>query len=690
MDEKLRAKIERVFDKLVVDKREALKAGFELMPRFVTEFLLAQARASNAAMGLEDVRKRIAKFTVDADRKNAFIHELMMKGEAVLIALLDVEPNLQTREHIGHIAQLDGQDILVPDGIVERCKELLYGGLWGSAKLVLDNSSAKPRIRLGEFTPYQLTQPDMDMFRRARDEFTLEEWVDLLVTSAGYRPAAFVTFRAKLLLLSRLTPLTQPNLNVVELGPRGTGKSYLLRNLSARVYVLSGARATPAALLYDLNKKRLGIIGTKKVVVFDEISHTSFPDKALVAALKDFMESGNIGRGGRSFVADCSLVLTGNIDLDGEGRLPSKQYAHLFEALPDALCDLAIGDRIHAFIPGWEMPKISDQVLADGVGLLSDYFGEVLGELRRDQTFLDFLQRNKRLLNATIRDQTAVMRTAAGLLRMIYPNGKIGDEGLTHVLQVATELRQRVHRQLERMSPGEFKPKTLQFEGLELSIAPDLGTRDRLEEQDVLANETLQVGKITILLVGGKGGGGVGFVECVHRPGRGAPGVTGLHGPELSHSVQAAYEALLHVGPELGVTVAGLQAKRFAVHLVNIAEPKEGPSAGLAVALAMLSAATGRPVRRGVAVTGELSVHGNVNPIGGLAEKLSAALRQGRKLVVIPAENASELVRLEELAAKLDIHPVRALKEAVDLVLVEPESPDSRSAWSEGTSASAT
>lgn len=673
MDQELRTKIERVFDKLVVDKREALKAGFELMPRFVTEFLLAQAKAKSATIGGDDVRKRIARYTVDADRKNAFIHELMMKNEAVLIALLDVEPNLARREHIGRIAQLDGEEILVPDPIVEKYKELLYGGLWGSAKLVIDKNAVRPRITVADFTPYQLTQPDMDAFRRARDEFTLEEWVELLITSAGYRAEAFPTFRSKLLILTRLTPLTQPNLNLVELGPRGTGKSYLLRNLSARVYLLSGARATPAALLYDLNKKRLGIIGSKKVVVFDEVTHTSFPDRSLVAALKDFMESGNIARGGRSFVADSSLVFTGNIELDGEGRLPSRQYAHLFEALPDALCDLAIGDRIHGFIPGWEIPKIADDVLADGVGLLSDYFGEVLGELRRDQTFLDFLQRNKKLLNATLRDQTAVMRVAAGLLRMLYPNGKIGDEGLTHVLQVATELRQRVHRQLERMSPGEFKPKTLHFEGVALHSPADLGGHEELEEQDVLANETVQVGKITILLVAGKGGGGVGFVECVHNPGTGMPIVTGLHGPELRHSVDAAYQALLHVGPELDVSPSDLRAKRLGVHLVNIAEPKEGPSAGLAVALAMISAATGRPVRRRVAVTGELSVHGNVNAIGGVAEKLSAAARHGRKVVVIPAENASELQRLQELGNKLEIHPVRTLKEAVDLVLVDPE-----------------
>lgn len=675
MDQELRIKVERVFDRLVVDKREALQAGFELMPRFVTEFLLAQARASNASMGVDEVRKRIARYTVDADRKNAFVHELMMKGEAVLIALLDVEPHLARREHIGRIAQLDGHSILVPDDIVERYKELLYGGLWGSAKLVMDADAPHPRITLADFTPYQLTQPDMDAFRRAREEFTLEEWVDMLITSAGYRPEAFPTFRAKLLILSRLTPLTQPNLNLVELGPRGTGKSYLLRNLSSRVFLLSGARATPASLLYDLNRKRLGIIGTKKVVIFDEVTHTSFPDRALVAALKDFMESGNIARGGRSFVSDTSLVFTGNLDLDGEGRLPSRQYTHLFEALPDALCDMAIADRVHGFIPGWEIPKISDHVLADGVGLLSDYFGEVLGELRRDQTFLDFLQRNKKLVNATMRDQTAVMRTAAGLLRMLYPNGKIGEEGLTQVLQVATELRQRVHRQLERMSPGEFKPKTLHFEGMALHSAPDLATHSQIEEQDVLANETEQVGKITILLVGSKGGGGIGFVECVHNPGSGGPLLTGLHGPELRHSVNAAYQALLHVSSQLGVTTERLRARRFGVHLVNISEPKEGPSAGLAIALAMLSAATKRPVRRRVAVTGELSVHGNVNAIGGLAEKLSAAARHGRQVTVIPAENASELERLAEIASNLEIAPVRSLKEAVELVLVNPHIP---------------
>jgi predicted ATP-dependent protease len=81
----------------------------------------------------------------------------------------------------------------------------------------------------------------------------------------------------------------------------------------------------------------------------------------------------------------------------------------------------------------------------------------------------------------------------------------------------------------------------------------------------------------------------------------------------------------------------------------------------------MLSAATMRPIRRALAVTGELSIHGNVNPVGGIAEKLYAAQQHGRKMVIIPAANAQELVRLREATAHLDVRPVQTLADAVAL-----------------------
>jgi ATP-dependent Lon protease len=457
-------------------------------------------------------------------------------------------------------------------------------------------------------------------------------------------------------------------LNLIEMGPRGTGKSYLLRNLSARVYVLSGARATPAVLLYDLNKRQVGIVGRKKVLVFDEIGATQFPDRSLVAALKDFMESGNISRGGRSLVADCSFFFAGNIDLDADGLLPHRGYLHLFQALPEELCDVAIGDRIHGFLPGWEMPKISDDVLADGVGLLSDYFGEVLGELRRDLAFQDHVKRSLDLSEATARDRNAVEKIASGLLKMLFPDGQIEEAGLAHVLHTALELRQRVHNQLVKMAPGEYRLKHLSIPDMPPHHAPDLRCICSLEEQDVEANERALSGKITILTVADMGGGDVGFVECAHVEGRGCS-VTGLRGRVMEESVRAAYDCLLHLGRGLGLPPDRLRRGRMSVHLVNIAQPREGPSAGLAFALAMLSAATGKRITKALAVTGEISLQGNVSAVGGIAEKLAAAQRHGRKTVIIPAANAAELARLPDVAARLDIHPIQTLQEAIAIAM---------------------
>lgn len=670
MEIALQEKIKRVFGPLAVDKTQALHAGFELMPRFVTEFLLASARAKSADMSVAEVRDRIRRYSVDADRKGEFISRLMRDGKATLIALLEVEPRPERNVHIGRIAQLDGYELAVDDVLVSECPELLYGGLWGSCALRYDLGGSKPRIVVESFKPYQLTRPDMDLFRRARAEFTFEEWITLLVTSAGYRPEAFQSLRQQLLVLTRLVPLTQGNVNLIEMGPRGTGKSYLLRNLSARVFLLAGARATPASLLYDLARKQVGVVGRKKAVVFDEIGATKFPDQSLVAALKDYMESGHISRGGRDLVADCSFFFAGNIELDADGQSPHRSYVHLFETLPRELCDVAIADRIHGFLPGWEMPKISDSVLADGVGLISDYFGEVLGELRRDVGFQDQVRQHANLsaegASLTIRDRNGVERLATGLLKMLYPNGQVEEQGMREVLEVAVELRQRVHDQLTRMAPGEFQRKRIQFPGMRpSSLNSGAG---RMEDHDVLVNQKELVGKITILTVAETGGGDVGFVECAHVDGSGLS-LTGIRGPVLDQSVKAAYDALLHLGRGLGLPPDRLRTKKMSAHLVNIAQLREGPSAGLAFALAMLSAATGRPIRTALAVTGELSIQGNVGGVGGVAAKLTAAIRHGRRHVIIPAANAAELARLPEIVQNLEVHPVQTLQEAVAIAL---------------------
>ncbi|WP_437563002.1 BREX system Lon protease-like protein BrxL [Sorangium sp. So ce542] len=675
MSDELHARVAQVFGPLVVNKRAALLGGLERTPRFVTEYLIASAKARRADVELAEVRERIRRFSIDADRKNEFISRMMRDGNATLITLLEVEPVPDRNEHIARVAQLDGHVLNIKDEIIAANPELLYGGMWGSVGLRYDTSGAKPTMVVDTFTPYQLARPDTEAFRKGRARFSFDEWVDVMVTSTGYNPLSFATLRQKLLLLTRLVPLAESNVNLVELGPRNTGKSYLLRNLSSRVYLSSGARATPASLFYDLNKKRLGLLGVKKAVIFDEVNATAFPDPAFVAGLLDYMESGSISRGGRSMTSDCSLVFTGNIDLSADGVRPRADYPHLFAVLPKDLCTPAFVDRVHGFLPGWELPKISDHLLTDGVGFLSDYFGEVLTELRRDPTFADSVRARLDGLrgeggDVTIRDKKAIERLMNGLTRILFPDGRIDPEGFEAALRVAIELRSRVHKQLTKMAPGEFKEKAIHHGD---SSAPRLPEEQEklTDELDRKVNTEPTQAMVTMLYVyEGRGGGDRGFVQCSHLPGRNLA-ITGLRGLVLEESIKAAYDALLHLSPSLGLSPERLRARKMSVHLVNIADNRDGPSAGVAFALAMLSAVTGRAVRPALAVTGELALHGNILAVGGIPEKLHAALRHGRKMVLIPEANREDLRQIPEVTSKIDVRPVRTLEEAVDIALEE-------------------
>ncbi|MFI5298710.1 MAG: BREX system Lon protease-like protein BrxL [Polyangiales bacterium] len=672
MNSELQLRVNQVFGNLVVDKKAALLGGLERIPRFVTEYLIASAKAKKADVDLTEVRERIQRFSIDADRKNEFISRLMREGNATIITLLDVEPVPDRNEHVARIAQLDGHVLSVRDEIIEANKELLYGGMWGSVGLRYDTSGQRPIMVVESFTPYQLARPDTDAFRKGRARFSFDEWVDLMITSTGYNTDAFPTLRLKLLLLARLIPLAENNVNMVELGPRNTGKSYLLRNLSARVYLSSGARATPAAFFYDRNKKSLGLIGIKKVVAFDEVTATSIPDPSFAAALLDYMESGGISRSGRQMTSDCSLIFTGNIELASDGLRPRPEYAHLFSVFPKELGTSAIVDRIHAFIPGWELPKISDRLLSDGVGFLSDYFGEVLTELRRDPKFVDIVRSRITRLDAdggevTIRDRRAVERIMTGFTRVLFPDGRIDDTGFAEALQVALELRTRVHRQLTKMSPGEYKDKLLRCGDRPAPTLPE----DKEKSTNVLddqVNAESVVGMLTMLYVYDSGGGDRGFVQCSHIAGTGLS-ITGMRGKVLDQSIHAAYDALLNVGPALGLSAERLRSRRMSVHLVNIAENRDGPSAGLAFALAMFSAATGRALRPGLAVTGELALHGNVVEVGGVAEKLNSAQSHGRTVVIVPEANRADLLRVPELAEKMRVHTVGSLAQALEHAL---------------------
>ncbi|OWK36154.1 BREX system Lon protease-like protein BrxL [Fimbriiglobus ruber] len=659
----------------VVVKSLAQETAFQRLPRYVSEYLIAKyVKPESWRDDLVKIRARIKEYLPDLERRELLKDKLLGKGEATLIDNVEARVDLRGGQRWARVPALGDSKVRVSAAIVEQNPGLLLGGLWGTATIkYTPESNADAPNELASFTPFQVGPPDVAAYRAARSQFTSDEWAALVLQSAGYAAAAFPDRRSRLLLFARMVPLVERNVNLIELGPRQTGKTFLLRNLSPRVFTISGGKTSPANLFVNLATKQVGILGTRKVVVFDEIAQTTFADEnETISTLKDYMESGQFSRGALGFSSDAGLVFAGNIDVDG--HLPHPKYTHLLEPLPSELIDSAFQDRIHAYIPGWEVPKITPASVATGVGFVTDYFGEVLVQLRED-SFADRVRDVPLHAGLTRRDQTAVERVTSGLIKLLYPDGNLSQPELLELVTFACELRQRVHQQLCALAPGEFKPRLIAPAEVASHTAPDLQPRIVAPAQDRLNTEAT-TGAVTGLAVttnaaGQEVSGELILIQVSALNGSPSVEVTGLHGGALRDSVRAVYNLVRANFRDFGIPEQRLKTQTVAVHLVKIAEPKDGPSAGLAFAIGIVSALANRAIKPGFAFSGEVALHGDVGPVGGLVHKITAAARAGRKHVVIPAANASIVNELPaELKGTIEIHPVATAKEAIALAMV--------------------
>lgn len=451
----------QVFGDLVVVKMLAQQSTFHGLPRFVSEYLIAKyVKPATWRDDIAKVQGKIKDLLPDLDRRELVKERLLRMGEVTLIDNVEARVDLKNGQRWARVPVLNDDKVRVSATLLEQNQGLLLGGLWGTIKVKYSPETDKdcPNELLA-FTPFQVGPPDLAAFRGNRSKFTSDEWLALILQSAGYAPETFPDRRVRLLLLARMIPLVERNVNLVELGPRQTGKTFLLRNLSPRVFTISGGKTTPANLFVNLATKAVGILGTRKVVVFDEIAHTTFGDEdATISTLKDYMESGQFSRGAKAFTADASLVFAGNLDV--VDRQPDPAYRHLFQPLPNELEDTAFLDRIHAYLPGWEIPKITPTAMTQGVGFLTDFFGEVLVKMREE----DFQTQARSVgftAGMTRRDQVAVERLASGFLKLLHPDGNPTDAELREIVGLACEMRQRVHDQLTKMAPGEFKQRSI-------------------------------------------------------------------------------------------------------------------------------------------------------------------------------------------------------------------------------------
>jgi ATP-dependent Lon protease len=643
--------LKEIFAGKVVNKRLTFNTGMDEFPRYVLEYLIDNyCDEETFDEDFSQVQRRLRENFVhgaEAERIRSYIRE---NREHTIIASLEVRLVETQDKYWGAIGAINERFVNVPEGLVKQYPMLLAGGMWGTIQLTYDETEVHDKkirpFKVIEFTPFQISVIDVQEFIAKRAQFSDDEWLDILVNSFGLNPAR-MTRREKLLYVSRAVPLVESNHNIVELGPRETGKTYLFRNTSYYAHVISGGKATPAGLFINLNTGQVGLVGTRDAVVFDEIANTDFTDpSSTVSIMQGYMQDAKFSRGKKEILAFGAIVLVGNLDV--QGKLPHEKYYHLFEPLPSFLQVEAFIDRLHDYLPGWEIPKIGPESASQDYGFITDYLCEIMHELRRADV-LGRVKNRFELFDAsgssqgiTSRDMRAVHKTLSGLLKLMYPHGQVADAQLEELLVLALEGRQRIRDQLHLMAPGEYYPVKVSARLLPSGkeITPTLLESER--KQRVALPTRPLVGEVTGLAVSGEQGIILRF-EMQATKGHGRIVPLGSIQRVMRESIEAAAQYIRAHYKELGISADWRENFDVAVLATMMGVPKEGPSAGVTIVTGIVSALKSIPVRHDVAMTGEITIMGKVLGVGGVQAKLLTAIEAGVKTVILPAENEQDV-----------------------------------------------
>lgn len=468
----LNGKLRYYFEGYVVNKGLSSRQDIKRVPKFVAEHLLTEiAEESDPVVFNEKLMKVIEMVNTlypETKDKDKILDKIIIKKLSHKIIdeiKVEVDEKHEIRKAI--VPTLNLRNVMISDEVVDKYPQLLSTGIWGLAHLMysdpLTDENGNPitlSTIIDDFKPFHVANIDLKEFLEKREHFTLDEWINVLINTIGLNPEIY-TFKQKLILISRFIPLVENNINMMEFGPRATGKTYFYRNISFYTRIISGGKITPAQLFYNIARRAIGEIGLKDCIVFDEIAKLKFPHpEEMMGKLKDYMVDGYFERGPKKATSLCSLVFMGNIEVSG--YVPAEDINY---ALPEFMRnDTAFLDRIHGVIPGWEIPKIkkSDIHLSKNYGFSVDYFSEILHELRKVD-FTPLLRSMVELSNITIRDEIGIYRLASGLTKTLFPNKNFEKEDLKRVMDFVIELRQKIADLLYRMAPGEFEKKRIEY-----------------------------------------------------------------------------------------------------------------------------------------------------------------------------------------------------------------------------------
>lgn len=636
------------FPGLVVrkDLLRRMRSAFGV-PAFVIEFLLGKYCASTdedtIQEGLEFVRETLASKYVKPDEREAVKSAIKQHTTYEIIDKIDVKLVETHDKYWGRLSNLNLDYINIDEADVRAHDRLLLGGIWAEVSLRYDDSYIfKGQNRpffVDAIRPIQLSNRNIESFIEARRRFSRDQWLDLLMRSMGYEPEhPYYTKRRKFHYMLRLLPFVEKNFNSVELGPRGTGKSFVYQQMSPYCHLVSGGQTTTAQMFVNLSTGQRGLVCLWDVVAFDEAAGIRFTDKSGINIMKGYMEDGAFSRGRDIITAEGSVVFVGNIDGDIETIV---RTSNLFYPMPKEM-DTAFYDRIHAYIPGWEFQKTSDAAYTDHFGLVTDYLAEIFRELRK-RGYADYAERDFRFgSHLGGRDQKAVRKIVSGLIKLLHPDGEVSKEEVAEYLHYAMEMRRRVKEQLKKMGGLEYWDTSFSYvdrkNGQETFVpVPESGGGALIQEGALPPGSVYTIGtdatdnRLALFLL-----------QTQMNMGSGRIIPLGSLSSKMKEAIKTADAYLKANMRNLGIT-HDLKSYDFSIQAINLNQAKEGSETAVAFFVSLVSSILAKPVRDQTVVLGEMSIQGMLLKVASLPERMQLAVEAGAKRILIPSENKRDV-----------------------------------------------
>ena len=645
--EALKNKLRQYFDGKIVrkDLTKKIKEGANV-PVYVLEFLLGQYCSSDdlevIEQGVESVKRILSDNFVRPDEAQKILSVLRQRGSHTVIDMITVNLDIKHDCYVAEFSNLGLKAIPISEEYPTKYDRLLCGGIWCIVRLeyeyIEEDKKGSP-IHIVRLDPIQMPHIDIDELKEGRKAFTKEEWIDVLLRSIGMEPDE-LKYREKWLLLTRMLPLIENNFNLCELGPRSTGKSHLYKEISPNSILVSGGQTTVANLFYNMARKTVGLVGLWDCVAFDEVAGIRFKDKDGIQIMKDYMASGSFARGKEEKAASASMVFVGNINQSVDVLLKTSS---LFDPFPPEMgTDTAFLDRMHCYIPGWEVPKFRPEHFNDDYGFITDYLAEFVRELRKEQ-YGDALDKYFRLgKNLNQRDTIAVRKMVGGFVKLLYPDGVFTKDNIEEILTISLEMRRRVKEQLKKLGGMEFYDVNFSyidnesFEEHYVSVPEQGGGK-------LIPEGMCNPGQIYTVSQGKSGMIGVFRLESQMLPGNGKFDRTGLGSDRgCREASNTAFNFLKANGNRISGAIS-TTTKDYIVNYQDLQGIGMTEKLALPTLIALCSIALLRPAVSGLAVLGEISISGTLIKVDELANALQVCLDSGAKKVLLPITSAADL-----------------------------------------------